>query len=217
MSKQRSFALHIVAFFALFCSNDSQVEGSVMFPFQHKGNSKLRKADGSFVKKKRNSLYSWPTRRQFATSGVVRATNSVLPNFTSKPLAFSARQGGLVLIAGALSYIVKKVRSETISRALYFWINAGPIVAHYKFTEWFLRRTQAPLERRDKVYNELHDKYCNKTLDIILHLKGEHYTIYDVYDIILRTNLTQCLFPTSKDFTSRSVIHCMQRIWNHSL
>jgi hypothetical protein len=89
------------------------------------------------------------------------------------PLAFSSVQpGSWVLLATALGYVGNKLRSESVTRALYFWVHAGPIVVHYKFTRWFLDKTKAPLEKRDRVYNTLHDKYCQKSLDIALHLKG---------------------------------------------
>lgn len=83
-----------------------------------------------------------------------------------------AGRGRLVLIAAGLGYVGTKLRSEAVNRAMYFWVNAGPIIAHYKFTRWYLGKTKAPLERRDQVYNKLHEKYCGKSMEIALHLKG---------------------------------------------
>lgn len=38
--------------------------------------------------------------------------------------------------------------------------------------KWWLKRTHAPLEKRNEVYKTLHDRYCEPALDLILHLKG---------------------------------------------
>ena len=61
---------------------------------------------------------------------------------------------------------------EATKRALFFWTRAGPMVVHYRFTQWWLGATTANRERRDRVYNVLHERYCQPSLDIILHLKG---------------------------------------------
>ena len=62
------------------------------------------------------------------------------------------------------------VGSQPIRRALYFWTRAGPIVVHYKFTQWWLRNS--PRTHRDQVYDRLHDTYCQPSLQICLHLQG---------------------------------------------
>jgi aarF domain-containing kinase len=67
--------------------------------------------------------------------------------------------------------------SEPARRALYFWRHAGPMVVHYKFTEWWLGKSEAPLERRNHVYGKLHDRYSEPSLQIILHLKGLYVKI----------------------------------------
>lgn len=69
-------------------------------------------------------------------------------------------------------YLQKVCRSEAVQRALYFWIHAGPVVAHYKFAKWWLTKTNAPLEKRDRVYQKLHNQYAGKTFEVALHLKG---------------------------------------------
>jgi hypothetical protein len=45
--------------------------------------------------------------------------------------------------------------SKPIRRALYFWSRAGPIVAHYRFTQWWIQKY--PKEDRDQIYERLHD------------------------------------------------------------
>jgi aarF domain-containing kinase len=67
--------------------------------------------------------------------------------------------------------------SEPARRAVYFWRHAGPMVVHYKFTEWWLEKSEAPLERRNLVYGKLHDRYSEPSLEIILHLKGLYVKI----------------------------------------
>jgi aarF domain-containing kinase len=67
--------------------------------------------------------------------------------------------------------------SEPARRAMYFWRHAGPMVVHYKFTEWWLGKSEAPLERRNLVYGKLHERYAEPSLEIILHLKGLYVKI----------------------------------------
>lgn len=58
----------------------------------------------------------------------------------------AAKSGGVLLLGVTAIKLAKFLKSEVFSRALYFWVHAGPIVVHYKFTRWFLRKTKAPLE-----------------------------------------------------------------------
>jgi aarF domain-containing kinase len=60
--------------------------------------------------------------------------------------------------------------SQPIRRALYFWSRAGPIVAHYRFTQWWIQKY--PKEDRDQIYERLHNAYCQPSLQICLHLQG---------------------------------------------
>eukprot|EP00980_Cylindrotheca_fusiformis_P009749 scaffold2149_cov187-Cylindrotheca_fusiformis.AAC.27 len=60
-------------------------------------------------------------------------------------------ESGVLLIIGAgVVHVVKKLRSESLKRALDFWVHAGPIVLHYKFTRWFLATTNAPLKSESR-------------------------------------------------------------------
>ena len=64
----------------------------------------------------------------------------------------------------------QRLHQHPIRRAIYFWTRAGPIVLHYRWTQWRLRH--APKEERDRVYQQLHNAYCYPTLQICLHLQG---------------------------------------------
>jgi hypothetical protein len=167
-------------FLALLCILfRQQVEGSVIFPSARQADSQRKRPiwieksrdTRKQQQRARSSLYSAKTvARKVTKDGFSPA---IVPS--GMPLAFfDARQGGWFLVATAgLGYLSNKLRSEAVSRAFYFWSHAGPIVAHYKFTRWFLRKTKAPLEKRDQVYNALHDKYCQQSIDIALYLKGK--------------------------------------------
>jgi hypothetical protein len=161
----------ILALMGILLSN---VDGSVIFPFHNSESpaSNRRFGQDRECRRQRNTGTFWYPRRN-TPNAVQLPTSSLLPNSSNMPLAFSSVQpGSWVLLATALGYVGNKLRSESVTRALYFWVHAGPIVVHYKFTRWFLDKTKAPLEKRDRVYNTLHDKYCQKSLDIALHLKG---------------------------------------------
>ncbi|KAG7356579.1 ABC1 family-domain containing protein [Nitzschia inconspicua] len=85
------------------------------------------------------------------------------------------RIGGVALVC-----IGKMIQSEAVQRALYFWVHAGPIVAHYKFAKWWLTKTKAPLQKRDRVYQRLHNQYAGKSFDIALKLKGLYVKIAQI-------------------------------------
>eukprot|EP00521_Asterionellopsis_glacialis_P015007 CAMPEP_0195309038 /NCGR_PEP_ID=MMETSP0707-20130614/38535_1 /TAXON_ID=33640 /ORGANISM="Asterionellopsis glacialis, Strain CCMP134" /LENGTH=781 /DNA_ID=CAMNT_0040373333 /DNA_START=574 /DNA_END=2919 /DNA_ORIENTATION=- len=63
---------------------------------------------------------------------------------------------------------------ESLRRALYFWIHAGPILCHYKFKSWWLhsKYRKASLAERDVEFSKLHAKHAEPILQIILHLQG---------------------------------------------
>jgi len=89
----------------------------------------------------------------------------------------------LLGLTSAAIYIAgrrKISRSEPTRRAITFWKSAGPMVAHYKFTEWWLDSTKAPLEHRNMVYGQLHDRYSTPALNIILKMKGLYVKIGQV-------------------------------------
>lgn len=126
-----------------------------------------------------------PNHQQWGKSCQVRERRSGISKLsatsTHMHLAFTPVQAGKFLsLAAVVGYLAKQLRSESFSRAIYFWFHAGPVVAHYKFTRWYLEKTKAPLEKRDLVYNSLHDKYCIPCLDIALHLKGLYVKIAQI-------------------------------------
>lgn len=89
----------------------------------------------------------------------------------------------------------EKEKTETNNpymRAIEFWKRAGPIIAHYKFTElWLYQKDNMPKmkntvasdkeleiekeqnkKRRDLIYGELHDKYAPEVYDIMSSFRG---------------------------------------------
>jgi hypothetical protein len=153
-------------------------DGSVLFPrsFESSSYHKHNTARDRRIRyRRRNALSSVSPaasmRQSSSASSLSRRDTSQIP-----PLAF----GSLVSsspapwLMGALLFLktAQVIRSEAFQRAMYFWANAGPIVFHYKFTKWWLRKTEASLEKRDQVYETLHNRYCQKSLDIALKMKG---------------------------------------------
>lgn len=86
----------------------------------------------------------------------------------------------LAMCGGTILYLQKVVQSEAVQRAAYFWVHAGPIVVHYKFTKWWLTKTKAPLQKRDQVYQRLHDQYAGKSFQVALELKGLYVKIAQI-------------------------------------
>jgi len=72
----------------------------------------------------------------------------------------------------ALHRIRRLSRSEPVRRAVYFWVHAGPIIAHYKFTNRVLNLKRADKATRERVWNTLHDRYAQPSLDLIFALRG---------------------------------------------
>jgi len=98
--------------------------------------------------------------------------DEVLRNVSPTLLVGTAATGGI------LHFIHSN--QEATRRAIYFWTRAGPMVIHYRFTQWWLEASHADRQKRDKVYNTLHYRYCHPCLDIILHLKGLYVKIGQV-------------------------------------
>ena len=79
---------------------------------------------------------------------------------------------GTAAVLGSGAALRKIQKSEPIQRALYFWKHAGPIIAHYKFTKWWLNVQKVHGVQRGMIFEELHDRYAQPALDIALHLTG---------------------------------------------
>eukprot|EP00977_Amphora_coffeiformis_P010911 scaffold2576_cov175-Amphora_coffeaeformis.AAC.15 len=74
----------------------------------------------------------------------------------------------------------KCLQSQAVRRAAYFWRTAGPMIGHYKWTQWWLGVNHADRQHRDVVYERLHNRYADPALDIIMHLKGLYCKIGQV-------------------------------------
>lgn len=154
-------------------------EASVIFPRSNEnvrryryGNTKSTRNTGEFtLRKARQRNRSIVPGSSFFQGSSVRG-----PKLAFTPI----QSGGAAILLAAVAYIGQILTTESVKRAMYFWAHAGPIVIHYKFTRWYLGQTKAPLKKRDRVYNELHDRYCQKSLDIALHLKGLYAKIAQV-------------------------------------
>lgn len=85
-----------------------------------------------------------------------------------------------LLLGGVVYQSQKALRSEAVRRAARFWVKIGPVVAHYKFTRWWLRTNKADLEHRDAVYGRLHEKYAPITMQVALDLKGLYVKLAQV-------------------------------------
>lgn len=157
-----AFRVALLACFASFSL------ASVIFPLDK--NFQTRRLSGQsslFSRRTDGGIYD--RRRRGWTSG-----GAGFPGVPTAQLAFSPYYQASVCLSlvAALGYIGQKLQSESVKRAVYFWFHAGPVVFHYKFARWHLSRTRAPLQKRDFVYNSLHDRYCQRCLDIALHLRG---------------------------------------------
>ena len=112
------------------------------------------------------------------TSGIIDEIKGSESRSIFQAMLLVPTRNSLVLImAGATIFIHKMIRSEAVHRACYFWLNAGPVVAHYKFTKYWLSKTNAPLEKRERVYQNLHNRYASHCFDIVLQLQGLYIKI----------------------------------------
>ena len=116
--------------------------------------------------------------------GIVMHTAAILGSIQYPPSTTVLTSAAIITAAGVLGRFIRSTQSPVspVRRALYFWRHAGPIVAHYRFTQWWLERTTTSEDReyRDAVYGRLDRRYCQPTLDIILHLRGLYVKIGQV-------------------------------------
>ena len=65
---------------------------------------------------------------------------------------------------------------EVIGRSFYFWRKSGPIICHYRWAQlWMnviMKKKYSDKEKRDVIYQQLHQRYAPHTLQIILDMKG---------------------------------------------
>jgi aarF domain-containing kinase len=76
------------------------------------------------------------------------------------------------MFGAASAVLLAGTAMEPVSRALYFWRTAGPAIFHYKFTQWWLEASKADIEKRDLVYESLHDRYAEPALKMMIRQKG---------------------------------------------
>lgn len=115
-----------------------------------------------------SSSSPWNIRRE----GLLRESSVFLLNSLAQSSAFRRFFVGGFATLAAVSTVRYVQNSKPIRRAFYFWTHAGPIIAHYKFTKRWLAFRHADRETRDRVYEELHDRYSGPALDLVLHLRG---------------------------------------------
>jgi hypothetical protein len=126
----------------------SSAQASVIFPFQqqhHHGNSnnrnRLKKDRLGIKNRSQNTLRHFQRVPSVELPNLVNSEYGMIKNFSSS----MGQNGGLLCLGAAVIHVANKMRSESFKRAFFFWINAGPLVVHYKFTRWFLTKTKAPL------------------------------------------------------------------------
>ena len=61
---------------------------------------------------------------------------------------------------------------EVISRVASFWRSTGGLICHYKFTQAWLALNHIDRQKRDEIYERLHNRYAPQALDIILNMRG---------------------------------------------
>lgn len=115
-----------------------------------------------------------PRAKRVRTNNIRSNIRSNLRSIIDGALISTCSNHRGLLSAAAISIPANHILNcgEPIRRALYFWAKVGPIVGHYRFTQWWLYVKKSPREKRDDVYEQLHDRYCQPSLDIALHMQG---------------------------------------------
>lgn len=126
------------------------INASVIFPYQQStcsanDNQRRHFKSGSAVRKRENMDYHLQRLRRVPSSSSPQTPNGSYGMITGLK-GLGPKGGGFLFLGAAAVHLANKLRSESVKRALDFWIHAGPIVLHYKFTKWFLTKTNAPLE-----------------------------------------------------------------------
>jgi hypothetical protein len=123
---------------------------------------------------KQRQFYGW-SRQEYGDAAPIGSRGEILKSLAlAMSLKHPSQQQWIMLAVGGTValYVQRIVQSEAVQRATYFWIHAGPIVAHYKFAKWWLTKTKASLQKRNRVYQRLHNQYSGKSFEIALKLKG---------------------------------------------
>ena len=121
----------------------------------------------------------------------------------------------LLLTATLAGAIAKCWHSEAFRRAAYFWTTAGPMIGHYKWTQWWLGVSRAERHHRDAVYERLHNRYADPALGVVTHLKGLYCKIGQVlsarpdflpYQYVTRFATVQDAIPQWSAETVREIV-----------
>jgi hypothetical protein len=76
---------------------------------------------------------------------------------------------------GFISYAVYESGPEweKIRRTSYFWSHMIPVYLHYRYQQMYFQLLPAKTsEEEDKVWFNLHNKYCDYVFNVVLHQRG---------------------------------------------
>jgi len=113
-------------------------------------------------------------------------SSSITPEFwaaSAAPFLFGDKKNYVPLFGLALLYKTGSGlyrKRNACLRTAKFWAGAGQCVAHYKFTHFWLRMTNADRRRRDDTWERLHDEYSPRVFNLFLSLRGLYVKIGQV-------------------------------------
>ncbi len=62
---------------------------------------------------------------------------------------------------------------ESVGRAVMFWKKTAPIIMHYKFASFWMNRVKSyDRDRRDEIYDTLHERYALQAKTVACEMKG---------------------------------------------
>lgn len=62
---------------------------------------------------------------------------------------------------------------ESVGRAVMFWKKVAPIIMHYKFASFWMNRVKSyDRDRRDEIYDTLHERYALQAKTVACEMKG---------------------------------------------
>jgi len=76
---------------------------------------------------------------------------------------------------GFISYTVYESGPEweKIRRTSYFWSHMIPVYLHYRYQQFYFKLFPAKSsDEEDKIWLNLHNKYCDYVLNVVLHQRG---------------------------------------------
>lgn len=81
----------------------------------------------------------------------------------------------LVTGVGFLSYTIYEAGSEweKIRRTSYFWSRMIPVYLRYRYQQFYFKLFPAKSpEEEDRIWLDLHNKYCDYVFNVVLHQRG---------------------------------------------